>query len=115
MRRRSVSVIEFAGYRRGARELLTEEEQEAVVDLIAYEPLCGDVMPGTGGLRKVRIGRSGIGRRGGARVVYYFHDVDVPLFLLAIYAKNQKADLSAAEKKEFSALVKDIVARWKRK
>jgi hypothetical protein len=47
--------------------------------------------------------------------VYYFHDVDVPLFLLAIYAKNQKADLSAAEKKEFSALVKDIVARWKRK
>jgi hypothetical protein len=115
MRRRPVSVIEFAGYRRGAHELLTDEEQEAVIDLIAYEPTCGDLMPGTGGLRKVRVGRGGIGRRGGARVVYYFHDVDVPILLLAIYAKNEKADLTAAEKKEFSALVKDFVARWKRK
>jgi mRNA-degrading endonuclease RelE of RelBE toxin-antitoxin system len=115
MKRRPVSVIEFAGYRRGASELLTEEEQDAVIDLIAYEPTCGNVMPGTGGLRKVRIGRGGIGRRGGARVVYYFHDVDVPIFLLAIYAKSAKADLKAGEKREFSALVKEIVARWQRK
>ena len=65
--------------------------------------------------RRVAKVRAGIGKRGGARVVYYFHDVDVPILLLAIYAKNDKADLTAGEKKEFSALVKDIVARWKRK
>lgn len=115
MRRRPVSVIELAGFRRRAADLLTAEEQEALVELVAYEPTCGDLIPGTGGLRKVRIGRKGIGKRGGARVIYYFHDVHVPILLLAIYAKNEKDDLSAAEKKEFARLVKEIVAQWKRK
>jgi hypothetical protein len=115
MRRRPVSVIELAGYRRCARELLTQDEQEAVIDLVAYEPQCGDVMPGTGGLRKVRIGRSGSGKRGGARVVYYFCDADVPILLLAIYAKNEKGDLTAREKREFATLVKEIMAQWQKK
>jgi hypothetical protein len=74
MPRRPVSVIELAGYRRRADELLSKDEQVAVIDLVAYEPACGDVIPGTGGLRKVRIGRAGSGKRGGTRVVYYFHD-----------------------------------------
>jgi hypothetical protein len=115
MRRRPVSVIELAGYRRRADDLLSADEREAVVDLVAYEPDCGDVIPGTGGLRKVRIGRDGIGKRGGARVVYYFHDDRVPILLLALYAKNEKGDLTAAEKKELATLVKEIVAQWKRK
>jgi hypothetical protein len=105
-------MIELAGYRRRAGQLLTGDEQEAVIDLVAYEPACGDVIPGTGGLR---IGRSGHGKRGGARVVYYFHDAGVPIFLLAIYAKNEKGDLTAAEKREFSGLVKELVAQWRRK
>ncbi len=63
MRRRPVSVIEFPGYRRRADELLSVVEQDAIVDLIAYEPTCGDLIPGTGGLRKVRVGRSGSGKR----------------------------------------------------
>jgi mRNA-degrading endonuclease RelE of RelBE toxin-antitoxin system len=106
-----ISVIEFAGYRR----LLSRDEQDAVVDLVAYEPTCGDLIPGTGGLRKVRVGREHSGKRGGARVVYYFHDTSIPIHLLAIYAKNEKSDLSAAEKKEFAALIKEIVARWQRR
>jgi RelE toxin of RelE / RelB toxin-antitoxin system len=115
MRRRPVSALELVGYRRRADELLTPEQQDAVIDLVAYEPTCGDVIPGTGGLRKVRIGRSGSGKRGGARVIYYYHHVDVPIFLLALYAKNEKADLTAAEKKEFAALVKELVVQWRRK
>jgi RelE toxin of RelE / RelB toxin-antitoxin system len=113
--RRPVSVIELAGYRRRAAELLSVEEQDAVISLVAYEPTCGDVMPGTGGLRKVRIGRGGIGKRGGARVVYYFHASDVPIFLLAVYAKNEKADLTPAEKKEFASLLKELLGQWRRK
>jgi|SRR6516165_3672553 len=113
--RRPVSVIELAGYRRRAAELLSSEEQDAVIDLVADEPTCGDLMPGTGGLRKVRIGRGGKGKRGGARVVYYFHGNEVPIFLVAVYAKNEKADLTAGEKKEFAALLKELVARWRRK
>jgi hypothetical protein len=112
MPRRPVSVIELAGYRRRADDLLTADEQAAVVDLVAYEPDCGDLIPGTGGLRKVRVGRSGQGKRGGARVVYYFYDADFPILLLALYAKNEKGDLTAAEKKEFAAFTKETVRQW---
>jgi len=56
-----------------------------------------------------------MGKRGGARVVYYFHDDRVPILLLALYAKNDKGDLTAAEKKEFAASVKEIVKQWLRK
>lgn len=109
---RPVSVIELVGYRRRASELLTQDEQDAVIDLVAYEPTCGDLIPGTGGLRKVRVGRSGSGKRGGARVVYYFYDADFPILLLALYSKNEKGDLTAAEKKEFATFVKEIVQQW---
>jgi hypothetical protein len=95
--------------------VLTPAQQDAVIDLVAYEPTCGDIIRGTGGLRKVRIGRSGSGKRGGARVIYYFHDVDIPIFLVALYAKNEKGDLTAAEKKEFAVLVKELVLQWQRR
>jgi hypothetical protein len=48
-------------------------------------------------------------------VVYYYHDERLPIFLLALYAKNEKGDLTAAEKKEFASLVKEMVAEWRRK
>jgi RelE toxin of RelE / RelB toxin-antitoxin system len=115
MRRRPVSVIEFPSYLRRADEFLSAGEQDAVVDLIAYEPTCGDLIPGTGGLRKVRIGRGGSGKRGGARVIYYFYNADFPVFIMALYAKNEKADLSAREKKEFAAYAKEAVTQWRRK
>ena len=112
---RPVSVIELAGYRRRADELLTADEQDAVIDLIPYQPTCGDLIAGTGGLRKVRVGRGGSGKRGGARVIYYFYNANFPALLVAIYAKNEKADVSAQEKRKFAALVKEITAQWQRK
>jgi hypothetical protein len=115
MARRPVSVIEFAAYRRRASELLTAGQRDAVIDLVAYEPTCGDIIPGSGGLRKVRIGRDGIGKRGGTRVVYYFYNEDFPIFLLALYAKNEKSDLTTAEKREYAAAMKEIVRQWKEK
>lgn len=115
MRRSPVSVIELPGYRRRANELLSSVEQDAIVDLIAYEPTCGELIPGTGGLRKVRVGRGGSGKRGGARVIYYFHNADYPIFLAALYAKNEKGDLSGQEKRKFAALVQEIKDQWRRK
>ena len=86
-----------------------------MVDLIAYEPTCGDLIPGTGGLRKVRVGRGGSGKRGGARVIYYFYNANFPALLMAIYAKNEKADVSAQERRNSQPLVKEITAPWQRK
>ena len=115
MRRRPVSVIELAAYQRQADDLLSAEERHAVIDLIAYEPTCGDLIPGTGGLRKVRVGRGSGGKRGGARVIYYFCNVDFPLVLMALYAKNEKADLTGRDKKTLAATLKEIMASWPRK
>lgn len=115
MRRRPVSVLELAGYQRRADELLTDAEQTAVIDLIAHEPTCGDLMAGTGGLRKVRVGRGGSGKRGGARVIYYFYNADFPAVLMTLCAKNEKADLSAGDRKALAAELKEIMASWRRK
>ena len=60
----------------------------------------------------MRVGRRGQGKRGGARVVYYFCDADFPILLMALYAKNEKGDLSSQEKKEFAALAKETVRQW---
>lgn len=115
MRRPPVSVIEFTAYRRRVDALLTAEEQDAIVDLIAYDPTCGDLIPGTGGLRKVRIGQGERGKRGGARVIYYFYNADFPLLLLGLYAKNEKSDLSVREQKDLVDAVKEITGPWRRR
>ena len=115
MPRRPVSVIELAGYRRRVSDLLTADEQDAVIDLIAFEPTCGDLIPGTGGLRKVRVGRGGGGKRGGARVIYYFYHAEFPAVLMTLYAKNEKADLTARDKKALASDLKEIMASWRRK
>lgn len=108
-------MTEFAAYQRRAHELLTTDEQDAVVDLIAYEPTCGDLIPGTGGLRKLRVALGGGGKRGGARVIYYFYNENFPVLLLALYAKNEKADMTAIEKRKLTGLVAEIVEQWRRK
>jgi hypothetical protein len=115
MLRRPVSVVELAGYRRRADELLTADERDAVIDLVAYEPTCGDLIPGTGGLRKVRIGRGRSGKRGGARVIYYFYNEDFPILLMALYAKNEKGDLTARERKESARFARETMAQWRRR
>jgi len=115
MHRRPVSVTELAGYKRRADELLNADEQAAIVDLVAYNPTYGDLIAGTGGLRKLRVGRRGSGKRGGARVIYYFYNEDIPILLMAIYAKNEKADLSERDKKDSVRYAKEFVAQWQRK
>lgn len=66
------------------------------------------LIPGTGGLRKLRWGGKGKGRRGGYRVVYYFFDDASPVYLLAIYPKNQRIDLAPDQRKRLAALAADL-------
>ena len=56
-----------------------------------------------------------MGKRGGARVIYFFHDPGMPVLLLAIYAKNEKADLAPAERNEFAEFVKAFAAQWRKR
>jgi hypothetical protein len=77
---------------------------------LAADPTAGALIPGGGGLRKLRIGLSGRGKRGGARVIYYYFNEDEPVFLLDVYAKNEADDLSAGELADLAAIAKAIAA-----
>lgn len=71
-----------------------------IVIAISENPKLGDVMPGTGGCRKVRFAGKGKGKRGGYRTVHYFAAVDVPVVLLALISKGERSDLSKGEQNE---------------
>ena len=69
------------------------------MNFIARAPGAGDVIPDTGGVRKLRWGRTGSGKRGGVRIIYFYHNADNPLYLLMIYAKARREDLTPEEKR----------------
>jgi hypothetical protein len=102
-----LTVIETKAYLRDAAKLLSHTERDEVIDMIAKNPECGDVIPGGGGTRKVRIGLEGRGKRGGARVI--FHNRKMPAYLFAIFAKNERTNLAAAERNALAKIVKAIV------
>jgi hypothetical protein len=108
------TVVETPAYLGDAQRLLNRQERDAIVDLVADDPLCGVVIPGTGGVRKFRVGVEGRGKRGGARVIYLFGGDDVPVFLLAIFAKNEKADLTAAERNDLGKSVTAMLDDYRR-
>ena len=102
------SVVETPGYLKDAEAIFTNQEREAIVTAVANDPTCGEIMQGTGGVRKLRFGRGGRGKSGGARVVYIHHDADHPVFLLAAFAKNEKSNLSNAERNAMARFVKTL-------
>lgn len=113
MQTRPITVAETHGFVRAATRIWNEQELAALVDHLAHNPEDGDIIPGTGGVRKLRWGKAGVGKRGGARVIYFYYRQDCPLYLLLAYAKAQATDLSADEKKTvaaFAAVIKKAAA-----
>ena len=110
------SVVETPMYLRAAEAFLSEAEREEIVRTIAANPEAGDLMAGTGGYRKLRFARSGTGKRGGTRVVYLYGGEDLPTFLITVYAKSEKGNLSKAEQNALAKMAKSFFAdyRWKR-
>ena len=86
----------------------SDQELEDFKAFIAENPLEGDVIAGAGGFRKVRWARSGSGKRGGARVIYFYYDPGHPLLLAMFYAKASKSDLTPAERKGLHDLAADM-------
>jgi mRNA-degrading endonuclease RelE of RelBE toxin-antitoxin system len=99
-----ITVVELPLFQQMAERLWNDAEREAFVDFISRNPEVGDVIPETGGVRKVRWRRQGTGKRGGVRVIYFYHDAQIPLFLMLIYAKAQREDMTADQKKQVRAL-----------
>jgi hypothetical protein len=79
---------------------MDEDEILRLTNYLAEHPLAGDLMPGTGGARKLRFAKPHQGKRGSYRVITFFGGHDIPIFLMDVYAKGEKINLSAREREE---------------
>lgn len=103
------AVVETPTYLASAKEEgMTEAEMKAAVDLISASSLIGDLIAGSGGCRKVRLAGIGKGKSGGYRVVSYYCGEGAPVFLIAVLAKNSRANFSKAELGAMSTVAKSI-------
>lgn len=108
------TVVETPSYLKSAETLFSAEERERIVAMVSSDPECGDLIQGAGGFRKVRVARGGMGKRGGARVVYILRGESFPIFLIAAYAKNEKENLSKAERNELAKMADTIFGKYGR-
>lgn len=95
--KRLVTVVETSTFLARAEKVLDDTEREALKLAIAADPLAGTLIRGSGGVRKLRFGFGGRGKRGGVRVIYFFHNDRMPAFLFTVFAKNERSDLSQSE------------------
>ena len=107
-----ITIAEVPEYIRQVEKLLTETERQDVLTYLAAHPKDGNLIEGTGGIRKLRWGRGGRGKSGGVRVIYYYHSDMMPLYLLALFAKNEQDNLSKAERNDLAKLVDILVKTW---
>lgn len=108
-RMRPVAVVETPEFQTRIADLMSEEERLLLIDYLAFHPTAGDLVRGTGGLRKLRWALQGRGKRGGARIIYFYFSNEMPLFALTAYAKNEKSDLGVQDWKALAGLLKELV------
>ena len=108
-----ITVAELESFIKSSNKIMKEDEIKEFIDHISLNPKTGDVIPDTGGIRKVRWKIKNKGKRGGARIIYFYYNENVPLFLLYAYAKNEETDLSSTKKKVMKNLVNEIINAYK--
>ena len=101
------TVVELAEFQRRAKAVMTDGEREAAIVWIAENPEAGTSLGG--GLRKVRIPREGSGKSGGFRTIYVFGGRHMPIFLITVFAKNERANLTTKE--QAAALLPATISR----
>lgn len=107
-----VTIVESPEYRKKSKVILGEEESQALINYLAQNPQAGDLIQGTGGVRKIRWGRPGQGKRGGVRAIYYYYNDAFPIFMLTLFAKNERENLSKAECNELAKLTKILLETY---
>jgi len=108
-----ITVIETAQFLKKSKQIMAQGEKDDLIDTIARNPKAGEVIPKTGGIRKLRVAREGQGKSGSFRSIYYYYDHKNPVFLFTVFGKNEKANLTDAEKNALYKIVQQIKKEMK--
>ncbi|MCG8074821.1 MAG: type II toxin-antitoxin system RelE/ParE family toxin [Candidatus Thiodiazotropha taylori] len=109
------TVVELPTYTNRAKGLLSDAEQKAIISYLADNPSAGELIRETGGVRKLRWKRGASGKSGGVRVIYFYHSVKIPLFLLAMYSKSDQGNLTREQRNSMKKAVTALVKTWEDK
>lgn len=100
-----VVIVETQSFSVRIDDLLTAEEYRSLQLELVHHPTAGKIIPGTGGIRKLRWGALGRGKRGGARVIYFWHAASETILMLFAYPKNEREDLTPAQRKALRLVI----------
>jgi hypothetical protein len=109
------TVVELPEFVRRANKLLSDVEREQLIQYLAVNPAAGALLEGTGGIRKLCWKRQGTGKSSGVRIIYYYHNDRYPLFLLTLFGKSEKANVSKAERNTLTKLAEQLLVTYRAK
>ena len=107
-----ITIVELPEFIRKIKNLLPEKEKENLINYLAENPKSGIVIQGTGGIRKIRWKKESTGKSGGIRVIYFLENESYPLFLLTVFGKSEKDNLTRAERNELAKFVKILIETY---
>ena len=109
-----ITIVELPEFIKKSDKIFTKDERDELLYYLSENPKSGNLIQGTGGIRKLRWASKGKGKSGGSRVIYFFYNETIPLFLLTIFSKNEKINLTKSERKDLSKMTKELISNYKR-
>jgi len=106
------TIVELPEFIRRAAALVSDREKQNIINYLAAHPHAGAILQGTGGIRKFRWASGNKGKSGGVRVVYYYHNKTLPLFILSVFSKSDKANLTKSERNELCKFTTHLIANY---
>lgn len=108
-----LTVVELPEFIRRSERLLSDDERLELISLLAKKPSAGVLIKNTGGIRKIRWARKGSGKRGGLRVIYFFFNSSMRIFLLTVFKKADITDLTAQQKQVLKKLTVHLINTYR--
>ncbi len=110
------TVCELKSFQRDAAKAgMTQDDVDELVEFLSLYPTAGDEIQGTGGCRKLRLAGRGKGKSGGYRTITFYSGQDLPVFLITVFSKGERSDLTQAERKVLAVMTKELVSEYRKK
>jgi hypothetical protein len=110
----NITIVELPEFIRRSEKLMSAEEHDQLLSFLAANPTAGILIQGTGGVRKLRWAAGNKGKSGSNRIIYFYHNLELPLFLLTVFSKSERENLSKQERNDLSGLTKLLVQNYRK-